>query len=253
MNDLSDISDEIDLRTPAAGLPPAAPADDGSAVDAIVLDIDDTLYLERDYVRSGFTALDRWARHELGIDDFGDRAWAAFEAGTRHTIFDDVLVGCGRRADDAVVTELVARYRTHRPEIELQPDAREALERWADDGVELAAITDGPLASQEAKTRALNLEQWIAPVIFTARLGPGRGKPHPAAFELAQESLGVDGKRCVYIADNPAKDFGGPKSLGWRTVRVRRPLSLHADAESGSDVDHEVSDLTQVDTVLAGR
>src|SRR6266545_6808348 len=116
-------------------------------VEAIVLDIDDTLYLERDYVRSGFEAVGRWAQRELGIEDFGARAWAAFESGARNTIFDDVLTECSARADDAVITELVARYRTHVPSIALATDAREGLERWHDQ-VPLAAVTDGHLSSQ---------------------------------------------------------------------------------------------------------
>lgn len=219
------------------------------AVDAIVLDIDDTLYLERDYVRSGFEAVGRWAQRDLGIVDFSARAWAAFEAGVRNTIFDDVLTECGVNAGDAVVTELVARYRTHAPSITLAADAREALDRWHGD-VALAAITDGPLSSQQAKARALGLEAWTSTVVFTASLGPGKGKPDPGSFELVQGELGVDGKSCVYVADNPAKDFGGPRSLGWRTVRVRRRLSLHAEVDSGDDVDHEITNLSQLDAVL---
>jgi putative hydrolase of the HAD superfamily len=219
-------------------------------VDAIVLDIDDTLYLERDYVRSGFEAVGRWAQRELGVEDFAQRAWAAFEAGSRNTIFDEVLTACGARVDDATITELVARYRTHPPSIVLAADAEAGLDRWH--GVAaLAAITDGPLSSQQAKARALGLDRWTSTVIFTASLGPGKGKPDPAAFELVQETLGVSGKSCVYVADNPAKDFVGPKALGWRTVRVRRRLSLHADVESGDDVDHEISTLEQLDAVLA--
>lgn len=239
---------EIDLRTPRRSPPPRT---DGLSVDAIVLDVDDTLYLERDYVRSGFEAVERWVRKELGIDDFAERAWARFEAGHRNTIFDEVLQDCGHVGGDAVITELVARYRTHSPSIELEPDAKAALERWHGD-VEMAAITDGPASSQQAKARALGLEHWVSPVILTASLGPGMSKPHPAAFELAQQALGVDSKRCVYVADNPAKDFAAPKALGWRTVRVRRPLGLHAERASGEDVDHEVSDLEQIDKLLIG-
>ena len=219
-------------------------------VDAIVLDIDDTLYLERDYVRSGFEAVGRWAHRELGVDDFADRAWAAFERGARNTIFDEVLTACGAPTDDATITELVARYRTHPPAIVLAADAEAGLDRWHRVAA-LAAITDGPLSSQQAKARALGLERWTSTVVFTASLGPGKGKPDPAAFELVQEELGIDGKSCVYVADNPAKDFVGPKALGWRTVRVRRRLSLHADVESGADVDHEITTLEQLDAVLA--
>jgi len=219
-------------------------------VDAIVLDIDDTLYLERDYVRSGFEAVGRWAHRELGVDDFADRAWAAFERGSRNTIFDEVLTACGAPTDDATITELVARYRTHPPSIVLAADAEAGLDRWHRVAA-LAAITDGPLSSQQAKARALGLDRWTSTVVFTASLGPGKGKPDPAAFELVQDELGIDGKSCVYVADNPAKDFVGPKGLGWRTVRVRRRLSLHADVESGTDVDHEITTLEQLDAVLA--
>jgi putative hydrolase of the HAD superfamily len=219
------------------------------AVDAIVLDIDDTLYLERDYVRSGFEAVGRWAQRELGIDDFSARAWAAFEGGARNTIFDDVLADCSARTDDAVITELVARYRTHVPSIALAADARAGLDRWHD-RVGLAAVTDGHLSSQQAKAKALGLDAWTSTVVFTASLGPGKGKPDPAAFLVVQEALGVDGKGCVYVADNPAKDFGGPRSLGWRTVRVRRRLSLHAAVDSGDDVDDEITTLDQLDALL---
>jgi hypothetical protein len=53
------------------------------------------------------------------------------------------------------------------------------------------------------------------------------------------------------VADNPAKDFVAPHRLGWRTVRVRRPDSLHADVPSGADVDAEIASLDDLDTALA--
>jgi putative hydrolase of the HAD superfamily len=214
-------------------------------IDAIVLDIDDTLYLERDYVRSGFEAVGRWAQTELGIKEFGTLAWAAFEAGARGRIFDEVLKSCKSPYDEEIITEMVARYRDHSPDIAMAADARSALERWHGT-LALAAITDGPLPSQQAKTTALQLGQWIPLVVFTATLGNGKGKPHPAAFELVQKTLAVSGERCVYVADNPSKDFVAPKQLGWRTVRVRRTLGLHADVENGADIDHEITSFDQL-------
>jgi putative hydrolase of the HAD superfamily len=215
-------------------------------VDAIILDIDDTLYLERDYVRSGFDAVGRWARQELGASDFAAKAWAAFEAGARGKIFNEILIACGRRPDDATVSAMVSCYRTHSPAITLASDARRALDRWYG-AVSLAAVTDGPLPSQQAKVRALALGRWVSLVVFTSALGHGMGKPHPAAFELVQDRLGARNARCVYVADNPAKDFIAPKQLGWQTVRVRRPFGIHADAASGADVDHEIASLNRLE------
>ena len=214
-------------------------------VDAIVLDIDDTLYLERDYVRSGFDVVGTWIQAELGIAEFGTLAWAAFEAGSRGRIFDEVLTSCGSFHDEAIITELVARYRDHLPDIAMATDARSALERWYGT-LAMATITDGPLPSQQAKATALQLDQWIPLVIFTAALGNGKGKPDPAAFELVQETLAVEGERCAYVADNPSKDFVAPKQLGWRTVRIRRTLGLHADVENGPDVDYEITSFDQL-------
>jgi putative hydrolase of the HAD superfamily len=220
-------------------------------VDAIVMDLDDTVYLKRDYVRSGFEAVGRWAQSELGIADFAERAWVAYEAGARDTVFDQVLTESGVRSDDAVVTALVARYRTHAPSISLAPDARRALERWYGQ-VGLATVTDGAISSQHAKVRALGLDQWAPLVVCTAALGPGKAKPHPEGFLQVQQELGVGGKGCVYVADDPIQDFAGPKALGWRTVRVRRRLGLHWSVPSGSDVDHEITSLDQLEDTLAG-
>jgi putative hydrolase of the HAD superfamily len=237
------------------------PAPAGTAVDGrvdaaatgrrlVVLDIDDTLYLERDYVRSGFSAVGVWAQDELGVDGLGDRAWAAFEAGTRRTIFDEALAAAGIEATEDLVPRLVQVYRSHAPAIEMLTDARAWLDRLAPH-VALAVVTDGPLASQRAKAEALLLSRWADLIVFTETLGSGRGKPHPAAFEQLEREVGLRGDRCAYVADNPAKDFVSPHRLGWRTVRVRRLGSLRADAPSGGDIDAEITSLDDLDTALA--
>jgi len=217
----------------------------------VAFDMDDTLYLERDYVRSGFAAVGEWARRELGVQDLGDRAWAAFEGGARGRIFDEVLDACGFRDDTSVVPRLVDVYRSHAPAIELLDDVRTWLAA-PPTGVALAVVTDGPLASQRAKAAALGLASWAHPIVFTEALGPGRGKPHPAAFECVEAATGLAAAACAYVADNPAKDFSGPRRRGWRTVRVRRTGSLHAGTGSGDDVDAEIAGFEALDDALDG-
>jgi putative hydrolase of the HAD superfamily len=218
----------------------------------VVLDIDDTLYLERDYVRSGFIAVDAWAHNELGVDGLGERAWAAFESGVRRTIFDEALAAVGVDGAPNLVPRLVEVYRSHVPTIEMLADAREWLDGLAPH-IAVAVVTDGPLASQQAKAEALVIARWADFVVFTESLGPGHGKPHPAAFEHLERELGVSGDRCAYVADNPAKDFVAPHRLGWRTVRVRRPGGLHAEVPSGEDVDAEITSLADLDAALAWK
>lgn len=217
----------------------------------MVFDIDDTLYLERDYVRSGLRAVGAWAQSALGVTDLAEQAWKAFESGVRGTIFDVALRSCGCESTPETIPQLVACYREHVPDIKLLDDARTCLDLLTlEAGVAVAVVTDGPLASQQAKARSLGLATWSKHVIFTEALGVGFTKPNPGAFELIERRLGVTGAQCAYVADNPAKDFAGPRRLGWTTIRVRRQGGLHCAADSGDDVDHEVADLSDLMILL---
>src|SRR3712207_4430585 len=119
-------------------------------IRCVVFDIDDTLYLERDYVRSGFQAAGVIAARRFGIRNFADLAWQAFCNGSRGHIFDEVLAQVDVVADIADLDALVLEYRTHTPNISLLPDAREAMMFSSAHGA-VAVVTDGPLMSQDAK------------------------------------------------------------------------------------------------------
>lgn len=212
-------------------------------IEVIVLDLDDTLYLERDYVRSGFSAVGQQSR-QLGLGDIGDDLWRLFESGVRNNAFDEALVGRGIAPDPALIKELVATYRSHFPDISLLDDARRFLDRIGT--MPSGLITDGPRESQRAKISALELDTELDWCVVTAELGPGRSKPHPAAFEKIEKAAEQTGRACVYIADNPTKDFEAPHNMGWRTVRVRREESLHANLESPAWVDLEIRSLDEL-------
>lgn len=213
----------------------------------VVFDVDDTLYLERDYVRSGFVAVGRWASVELGIEDFFELAWKLFEDGTRGRVFNAVLEELGRSVEADAIAAMVRVYRTHLPEIRLLEDARKCLDRLHR-RAPMAGITDGPLESQRAKIDALGLAAWLDPVVCTAALGEQFGKPHPRAFEMIQEIHSAE--RYTYVGDNPEKDFRAPRELGWRTVRLCRPAALRYDLPSAVDVDHEIDSLDELDALL---
>lgn len=192
----------------------------------LVLDLDDTLYPEQEYVRSGFDAVGKF----LGNDGFAEQCWQLFQAGQRGRIFDEVLLAFYGQADPKRVEELVGVYRNHPPRIHLYPDAKRLLDQAAKLSVPLGLITDGPSASQRAKIHALDLDSKFQLIVVTSELGTGCAKPHPAAFELMQRTLGDDANY-IYIADNPAKDFIAPNRAGWGSIRVHRPDGLYSRTE----------------------
>jgi putative hydrolase of the HAD superfamily len=218
-------------------------------IQCVVFDIDDTLYLERDYVRSGFEASGRFVAETLGVREFGETCWQLFLDGLRGNIFDRAGSLSGLSLSAEHVSRLVAVYRTHRPTISLLPDAAVAMD-YVVSRSKCAVLTDGPVQSQSAKVRALGLDRFAAPVVLTGALGPNCGKPATVGFEMIQHQCEVSGASCVYVADNPIKDFLGPRQLGWRTVRVRRGEGLYAGLPSGPDVELEITTLLALESLL---
>jgi putative hydrolase of the HAD superfamily len=207
----------------------------------IVLDVDDTLYLERDYVRSGFEAVAGYLA-ERGIDGFATAAWQMFLEGVRGDTFDRALCALGVAPKRTLVRKLVEMYRHHEPSIRLESDARALLKELREEGYDTAAVTDGPPSSQRRKLAALGLDDALAFIVVTGEHGPHWTKPSQRPFRAVEKEFGVE-RKYVYVADNPRKDFAGPAALGWRTYRVRRPGALHHDLPSGWDVDYEAVDL----------
>lgn len=213
----------------------------------VVFDLDDTLYLERDYVRSGFNALNNWVASNLGLADFGLRAWRAFERGDRGDIFEKTLLEAGIAADKNIILTMVDLYRSHVPDIRLTADAENCL-RALQGSVHLALVSDGSERSQRNKITALGLAAVFETIVLTSTLGTSFAKPHPKAFLDVEKHFGESVQHYVYVGDNPTKDFQGPHSLGWKTIRIRRNCGLYAHLEDHPFVkpDSEVADLNEV-------
>lgn len=220
----------------------------------IVFDLDDTLYLERDYVRSGFHCLEEWTRKHLGLKDFASKAWSLFEEGERGHVFDKVLTQAGIPPEKSLIGMMIAIYREHKPNICLPADAVSCLGHLAG-RTALALVSDGHSVSQRNKIQALGLRQYFDVIILTSELGEGFAKPHPRAFMKVQETLGNSTRRYIYVADNPIKDFAGPHTLGWQTIRMRRFGGLYSSVESGefAATDLELSNLNPLTDMILGE
>jgi putative hydrolase of the HAD superfamily len=223
-------------------------------VHTVVLDLDDTLFAERDFVLGGFRAAGAWLEAERGIGGLAAEATRWFEEGERGKIFDCALASLGLAADATLVAGLVRAYREHRPALALCPDAAEFL-AWAAPRFRLALVTDGWRDVQARKIAALGLEARIGCRVLTDALGREAWKPSPAGFERVAAELPGRADGFVYVGDNPRKDFLAPRALGWRTVRIRRAGGEHAGraAAPAEAAEREIPLLTALrDLLLPG-
>ncbi|MDX6666994.1 MAG: putative hydrolase of the superfamily [Solirubrobacteraceae bacterium] len=221
---------------------------------AIVFDLDDTLYLEEDYVHSGFRAVSEWGAEHLHIP--ASQGYfeldALFRDGVRGDTFDRWISRHGVDSD-GVVSELVRVYREHVPSIEPLAAAPVLLERLGG-RYRLGLLSDGYEAVQNAKLDALGLRDAFAAVLITDELGRDAWKPSPRGFEVLMERLGIPPAEAAYVSDNPAKDFVAARDAGLRSVRVRHDHGIYADLRPETArhaPDLEADGLDEVEEALA--
>lgn len=190
---------------------------------AIVFDMDDTLYDERQYVLSGFHAVARWAEAELGLPAAASYAELAglYAQGVRGSTFDQWLTAHGLPTIE-LTPRLVAVYREHEPTLRPFPEVADLLAQLRYDH-RLGLVSDGYLEVQRRKLAALGLAPLLDAVVFSDELGRASWKPSPAPFEAVCRRLDVAPVDAVYVADNATKDFAGPRRIGMASIWVRWP------------------------------
>ncbi len=216
---------------------------------AVVFDLDDTLYSERDYVLSGMRAVADWARDSLGFpaEQTYGQLHDLFEAGVRGETFDRWALNNDLQPE-ACVPAMVDVYYQHQPRITLEANTIELLSQLRE-LCRLGIITDGYLNVQQRKTAALGLDRTIQTIVYSDAFGRDAWKPDPRPFHAVLERLEVPADRAVYVGDNPAKDFFGARRVGMETIRIRRPDGLHRDLEPATAdhaPDREIDVLTDL-------
>lgn len=184
---------------------------------AIIFDLDDTLYSEKEYVRSGYKVV---ADLLPEIPDAEQQLWKAFEEG--QNAIDVVLKNADIYTEEKKKQCLEA-YRTHIPQITMYSEAKMVLDAISDKGLKIGIITDGRPIGQKNKIRQLGLQKYNCEIIITdelagnARVSDFR-KPCPIAFEIMRKRMQCAYSEMVYIGDNVRKDFLAPEQLGMDTV-----------------------------------
>lgn len=193
----------------------------------VVFDLDDTLYKEVDYVRSGLMAV----AHHLGDDSLLDVMLKARSKGMN--AFEAVK----EQRSDAEIDKMIEIYRNHKPQISLSRDTTLTLD-YLHSKYTLALVTDGRSVGQRNKIEALALERYFAPedIIISEEFGSDK---HSAANFKTIEKNHPGAESYFYIGDNPEKDFYQPNQLGWHTIMLEdvNHVNIHRQ-DNAPSIDH---------------
>ena len=145
-------------------------------IKGVIFDLDDTLYPEKEYVKSGF----RKVAEFLGDERLEAKLWEYFESG--RLAIDACLKEVSRETEKE---ECLRIYRTHQPDIHLYKGVTEQIEGLKKRGIQVGILTDGRPEGQRNKIAALGLDKLISDIIITDELGGERfRKPCDIGFRI---------------------------------------------------------------------
>ncbi|HAS83953.1 MAG TPA: hypothetical protein DCS43_15060 [Verrucomicrobia bacterium] len=181
-----------------------------------LVDMDDTLFEERDFVLSGLAATAAYTV-AWGLDPSAAGAFLKqhFIHQGRERIFDHLLQRFLGGAQTERIQKLVEVYRQHRPDITMYDGAAEVLSQLRRLG-RVIIVTDGLAAVQERKATALGLPPLVDQVVYCQ--GLGYAKPDPRSLD-GIVTCGMPS--ALLIGDRPDHDLAMAGALGIASIRVR--------------------------------
>lgn len=176
-------------------------------IKGVIFDLDDTLYSEKDYVKSGFRAIGDYLGNTEMI---ADELWSYFEDGK--PAIDCLLIKWNRMD---IKDLLLTVYRSHMPDITLYDGVLDTIQALRDKGIRVGVITDGRPEGQRNKIQVLGLQSLVDDIIITDELGGTQfRKPCDISFRIIMKRWKLNPAEVVYVGDNSSKDFQAPQQLG---------------------------------------
>ena len=174
-----------------------------SSNKVFVFDLDDTLYSERDFEKSGIEFVyKKFNIKHIKLESILNK---------RKNWIDLIINGSNNQITLQMVLDI---YRNHFPTIPLYKDAKVFLEKLLSQGSEMSLITDGRSITQRNKLKALGIDSYFKNIIISEEINSEK----PSEYNFRMVMNNKDSENYIYIADNPNKDFVTPNKLGWTTI-----------------------------------
>lgn len=219
--------------------------DDANRISGVIFDLDDTLYSEKDYVKSGYKAVAELLKEDYIITDvtITEKLWTYFLEGK--SAIDELLNELGQMDKKQACLDI---YRNHTPDIKLYDGARELIEALKNKGIKVGIITDGRVNGQKNKLDALGLTGLVNDIIITDELGGEQfRKPNDIAFRIMQCRWRLPFEELAYIGDNMIKDFQAPRQLGMKSIYFQNEDGLYYNGTcSDLECDMRISNLKEL-------
>lgn len=211
----------------------------------LIFDLDDTLYDEMTYVKSGFTAVSEYGSSAFGLNknkSYQIMIFTLCQEG-RGNVFNKWLIK-NNIYSKKNLNSCIYTYHHHYPKISLNNHAEKILP--ALNFYNKYIVTDGHKIVQDFKIKALGITKFFNHIYITHRYGIKHAKPSLRCFELIRKREKCSWDNLVYVGDNPHKDFVSLNKVGAHTVRVHTGSYKNVVAKPGYEAKYRISNLSEI-------
>jgi putative hydrolase of the HAD superfamily len=179
-----------------------------------VFDLDDTLFHEIDFLKSGYMRISSNLR-ELNDSDIFQEMMERYQ--NKENVFQWLVDKYQNKVPPLTIEGLLKEYREHSPSIYLSDKTAGFLNKLKELKIPMGLITDGRSITQRNKLKALGIEKYFTDIIISEEFGSE--KPDERNYLYFQNKYPK--KSFYFFGDNTSKDFIIPKKLGWKTFCIK--------------------------------
>jgi haloacid dehalogenase superfamily, subfamily IA, variant 1 with third motif having Dx(3-4)D or Dx(3-4)E len=184
--------------------------------NSIIFDLDDTLYKEIDYVKSGFNCVATYVSNtsQLLKDDLLESLLSFFDSGENAfaKLIEAYNLSCS-------IDDMLKQYRSHIPIINFDDKTKSILEILKSRNEFNGLLTDGRSIQQRNKIQSLGLDDYFSDIVISEEFGSE--KPAIENYLYFMDKSNKNNTKYYYIGDNPSKDFISANKLGWITICLK--------------------------------
>lgn len=209
-----------------------------------VFDLDDTLFQEVDFLKSGYSTISSKLAQSIQVEIYKEML-EKYQHG--ENVFEWILSHYKEKVPYLNKEWLLKEYREHLPQIKMSNETALFLKKLSDYGVSMGLITDGRSITQRNKLRALEIESYFTDIIISEEFGSE--KPDERNYLYFENRY--PGSNFYFFGDNTSKDFIVPSKLGWKTICIKNAGNhIHKQTfDKSSFPNHIISGFEEVDIV----
>jgi putative hydrolase of the HAD superfamily len=195
----------------------------GKKIEAVVFDLDNTLFDESTYFNAVLTFfLSVIGRNDIGINNLVDISERFRKADYLGFLLKKMFL-----YNENMQEKLFECYCNLNHQISLKQNVIDTLKALKSSSFRLGIVTNGVVSAQKSKINCLSLSSFVDDITYAREFGVEFEKPHARPFLDICKKLDCDPVNVLFVGDHPINDIRGACNIGMQTCWLANPYFIN--------------------------